>query len=111
MERRDEGPNGMRKRSAIFTASRIFHCAEENILGGRFQLGRKGMEIEAFLLLSPRRICLRLILHGCEDHGFGCDVGALDCDNSDCYRIIIHCEKARKEEWATNVAQYSKNTE
>ena len=64
-----------------------------------------------FFLPSPRRFCLRLIFHGSVDHGFGWFVGALDCDNSDCYRIIIHCEKARKEEWATNVAQYSKNTE
>ena len=46
-------------------------------LGECFQFGRKRMEIEA-ILLSPRRICLRLIIHGRTDHGFGCVVGAID---------------------------------
>lgn len=29
-------------------------------------------------LLSPRRICLRLIIHGSTDHCFDCGVGAVD---------------------------------
>ena len=77
MARRDEGPNGMRERSAIFTASSIFLSCWKEHLGGWFQLGRKRMEIEA-ILLSPRQICLRLIIHGRTDHGFGCVVGAID---------------------------------
>ena len=32
----------------------------------------------SIFLLSPRRICLRLIIHGRTDHGFGCVVGAID---------------------------------
>ena len=29
-------------------------------------------------LLSPRRLCLRLIMHGRMDHGFGCVCWAID---------------------------------
>ena len=32
----------------------------------------------SLFLLSPRRICLRLIFHSGTDHGFGCDLGAID---------------------------------
>ena len=82
-------PNGMREPSALFTASSIFLSCWKEHLGGWFQLGRKGMEIEA-ILLSPRRLCLRLIMHGSADHGtatimhgsadhgFGCGFGAVD---------------------------------
>jgi hypothetical protein len=36
MARRDEVPNGMRERSAIFTASSMFYRAGKNILGDGF---------------------------------------------------------------------------
>jgi hypothetical protein len=32
----------------------------------------------SIFLLSPRRICLRLIIHGRTDHGFGCVIGVVD---------------------------------
>ena len=32
----------------------------------------------SIFLLSPRRICLRLIFHSGTDHGFGCDLGTID---------------------------------
>ena len=54
-----------------------------------------------------------MVIHRTADHGFGCVVGALieitriATVNHQSYDI----DKARKEEWATNVAQYSKNTE
>ena len=50
----------------------------------------------SIFLLSPRRICLRLIFYSSTDHGFGCVVGGMS-------KTI--------REWATYVAQYSKNTE
>ena len=37
----------------------------------------------SIFLLSPRRICLRLIFYGSTDHGFGCVVGVVDSDDSD----------------------------
>ena len=32
----------------------------------------------SIFLLSPRRICLRLIFHSGTDRGFGCVLGAID---------------------------------
>ena len=53
-----------------------------------------------------------MVIHRTTDHGFGCDVGGMnETIRVDRFTLIVVQIKLRKEEWATNVAQYSKNTE